>query len=294
MVSGYLIIRKPNSLKHGYFKRLLKVGIPLLAWSIVYLVIRYLYYGVDYMGNPSNVYNGIRCILTGNVNAHLWFLYAILSLYIAAPVLHSYLKSASRENKIYFLLLWGCACFLYPIISDGLKILFEIKKVSFEFYIVNSSVGFFVAGYFLGHRTISPKICMLCLMSFVLLAIAITWGGFEISVTENMRYYLAQERLRIPLALLFFVVLKYIGETEVYQRYLSARVSRLAPLTFGIYLVHFLVIHAFVGGLFGFKFSIDTFAPWFSIPLMAVMVYTASAVMVWILQKIPFARWILP
>jgi surface polysaccharide O-acyltransferase-like enzyme len=172
--------------------------------------------------------------------------------------------------------------------------LFEIEKVNFEFYIVGTSIGFFVTGYFLGQRTISLKMCLLCLISFLILAIAITGVGFEISVTENMRRHLANGHLRIPLALLFFVVLKYVGETEVYRQYLSARVSRLAPLTFGIYLVHSLIVHAFVGGLFGFKFSIETFAPWFSIPLMAAVVYTASAVMVWLLQRIPFARWILP
>ena len=202
MVSGYLILRKPNSLKRGYFKRLLKVGIPLFAWSIIYLVIYSWYHGgVDPMGNPSSIYNGIRCILVGNVADHLWFLYAILSLYIAAPILHSYLKSASRENKIYFLLIWGCACFLWPIISDVLKMLFDVDKVNFTFYIVGGSLGFFVAGYFLGHRTISPKICFLCFTAFIIVAITITWIGFYISEADNIRRLLAARYLNIPLVL---------------------------------------------------------------------------------------------
>ena len=161
MISGYLILRKPNSLKHGFVKGLLKIIIPLIVWSIVYLVVRYWMYGVDLMGNPVNVYNGIRCILTGNVNIHLWFLCVILSLYIAAPILRSYLKSASRENKIYFLLLWGCACFLYPILNDVSKITFDVGKINFNFFIVGQNVGFFVAGYFLGHRKISARMCII-------------------------------------------------------------------------------------------------------------------------------------
>ncbi|MGL6227458.1 MAG: acyltransferase [Thermoguttaceae bacterium] len=107
MISGYLILRKPNSLKQGYVRRLLKIIIPLIVWSIIYLIARNWALGLDRMNNPINVYNGMRCILTGQVSVHFWFLYVILSLYLVAPILHSYLKSASRENKIYFLLLWG-------------------------------------------------------------------------------------------------------------------------------------------------------------------------------------------
>jgi len=294
MVSGYLILNKPNSLKHGYFKRLLKIGIPLFAWSIIYLIIRYWLYGVDHMGNPPSIYNGIRCILTNNVAAHFWFLYVLLSLYIAAPILRSYLKSASRENKIYFILLLGCACFLWPIISDVLKMLFDINKVNFDFYIVSGFVGYFVAGYLLGQQAISPRICLLCLISFTLITIIITVVGLYFFESEIVRSELANY-LRIPLVLMLFTVLKYVGDAEFYQRSrLSAGISYLAPLTFGIYLIHSLIVHAFVGGLFGFSLSINTFAPWYSIPLMATLVYALSALIVWLLKKIPLMHWILP
>jgi len=304
MVSGYLILRKPNSLKQGYFKRLLKIGIPLLAWSIIYLVCARLT-GIDRMDNPINLYNGIRRILTGTVASHLWFLYAILSLYIAAPILHSYLKSASRENKIYFLLLWGCACFLWPILSDILKMSFGIDRVNFDFYLINESLGLFVAGYFLGHQTFSSRTCILCLVSLVVLALAVTWIGFKVpsSICEdslamrgsNFRHALTLY-LRIPLALLFFVVLKYFGSTAFYrQSTLSAGISRLAAFTFGIYLVHVLVLYVvekgYVGGL---SINLHTFDPWFSLPLTASIAFFLSILLVWLLKKIPLVHWILP
>ena len=301
MVSGYLLLRKSNSLKHGYFKRLLKVGIPLLAWSIIYLVGAWVT-GIDRTNEPVNVYNGIRRILTGQVASHLWFLYAILSLYIAAPILHSYLKSASRENKIYVLLLWGCACFVWPIVSDTLKMSFGIDKVNFDFYLLNSSVGFFVAGYFFGHQTINTRMCVICLVSFIILAFAITWIGFVIpssmydgvAMEKNLRYALTVY-LRIPLALMAFVVLKYFGSTQFYrQSVLSAGVSRFAGLTFGIYLVHALALVALAEGIGGFSLNLRTFDPWFSIPLVATVAFLLSALIVWSLKKIPLVHWILP
>ena len=301
MVSGYLLLRKPNSLKHGYFKRLLKIGIPLLAWSVIYLVLAWIT-GIDRTSEPVNLYNGIRRILTGNVASHLWFLYALLSLYIAAPILHSYLKSASRESKIYFLLLWGCACFLWPILSDLLALSFDIEKVSFGFYLFNESVGFFVAGYFFGHQTISSRMCFLCLVSFLILALAITWIGFAIqssmydgiSMEKNLRYALTIY-LRIPLVLMLFAVLKYCGNTQFYrQSMLSALISRFAGFSFGIYLVHILVLYALEIGSPGYSLTLHTFDPWLSLPLTACTAFLLSALMVWLLRKIPLVHWILP
>ena len=301
MVSGYLILRKSNSLKHGYFQRLLKIGVPLLFWSIVYLVGRRFTVGVDLMGNPVNFNNGIRCILTGKVSIHLWFLYAIMSLYIAAPILHSYVKSASRENKIYFLLLWGCACFLFPILNDVLKISFEINNVNFTFYLISESVGFFVAGYFLGHIRVSARMCLICAASFVFLALIITWVGFVLTDSnfvsnhsENARALLAH-RFRIPLALMAFVVLKYIGETQFFrQPKLSVGITRFASLTFGIYLVHILALLAIKHGVPWLPLNIFSFDPWFSYPLTVGAAFFSSALTVWLLKKVPLSHWVLP
>ena len=292
MISGYLILNKSNSLKHGFFKRLVKIGFPLLVWSIIYLFVRYWYHGVDLMGNTFSVYNCIRCILTDNSYLHLWFLYAILSLYIAAPILRSYLKSASQENQMYFLLLWGCACFLWPIISYILRFLFDIDNVRFDFYVVSLFVGYFVAGYYVGQRTISPKICFLCLISLVIIAVAFTWVGFHFSDERNFRWILAENYFRIPIVLMSFAILKYIGDTDLYQQSrLAVAMSHLAHLSFGIFLVHYLVMGA---ASKVFSLNIHTFDPWFSIPLTAVIVFALSALMVWMLQKLPLARWILP
>jgi surface polysaccharide O-acyltransferase-like enzyme len=92
-----------------------------------------------------------------------------------------------------------------------------------------------------------------------------------------------------------FAVFKYLGDTTFYrQSKLSAGISRFAGLTFGIYLVHILIMHIVGDGHLGFSLNIDTFAPWFSVPLTATVVFLLSALAVWLLKKIPFAHWILP
>jgi surface polysaccharide O-acyltransferase-like enzyme len=75
------------------------------------------------------------------------------------------------------------------------------------------------------------------------------------------------------------------------QSKLSVIVSFLAKLTFGIFIIHVLVIYALQ---FGLSLDIRAFAPWFSLPLTASAVFVLSASSVWLLKKIPMAHWILP
>jgi peptidoglycan/LPS O-acetylase OafA/YrhL len=140
------------------------------------------------------------------------------------------------------------------------------------------------------------------MVSFLILALAITWIGFVIpssmydaaSMNKNLRYELTIY-LKIPLVLMFFVILKYFGSTQFYrQSMLSALVSRLAGFAFGIYLVHVLVLHALEKGVGGFSLTLHSFDPWFSLPLTASAVFLLSVLCVWLLKKIPLVHWILP
>jgi surface polysaccharide O-acyltransferase-like enzyme len=246
-------------------------------------------------------YDALRNILLGN-GEHLWFLYTILSLYLVAPIFHSYLKSASRENKTYFLMLCGFVCFVWPIISVVLRKLFDVDKVSFDFFLMNSSIGYFIVGYFLGQLTVSTRTFLVCLVSFLIIALAVTLAGFMLSFSDifsnpqNRRLdFVYYYNLRIPLALLLFVVVKYIGETQFYrQSKLSTAISRFSMFFFGIYIVHVLVMHTIGDGVLGFSFNIRSFDPWFSVPLVSLAIFFLSALIVWLLRKIPLVRWILP
>ena len=305
MVSGYLLLSKKKSLWHGYFNRFVKIGIPLLVWSIIYFYVRWWEPVGQVVDNKyqGGFYDALRNILLGN-GEHLWFLYAILSLYLVAPIFHSYLKSASRDNKTYFLLLCGFVCFVWPIISVLLKKLFDVDNINFDFFLMHSSIGYFVVGYFLGHQKIRMRTCLLCLGAFVMITLVITEIGFAFSNSNlggfsqptNRRLTLIHYyNMRIPLALLLFVVIKYIGETQFYrQSRLSATISRFSGFAFGIYIVHVLVMHTIGDGVLGFAFNSRTFDPWFSIPLVSIVVFFLSAAMVWLLRKIPLVRWILP
>ncbi|MGL6227457.1 MAG: acyltransferase family protein [Thermoguttaceae bacterium] len=171
---------------------------------------------------------------------------------------------------------------------------FDIDRVNFQFLIVGPTVGYFVAGYFLGNQRTHLKYALLFFASFILIASIITWIGFVSSAPYNMRFRLFGF-LVIPLVLMLFYILKHVGNTTFYQQSGFSRfIAFFAPLTFGIYIVHILVMHFIGDGVCGVSLNISTFPPWVSIPLTVAAVFFMSALLVWTLKKVPFVRWILP
>lgn len=61
-------------------------------------------------------------------------------------------------------------------------------------------------------------------------------------------------------------------------------------LSFGVYLIHPMVIWWFER--FGFDYI--TFNSWFAIPVLMLLVVLVSSAIVWLLQKIPVVKMIVP
>lgn len=119
MISGALLLddSRRESARQFYRRRLFRVGIPLAFWTAVYLAVRVF---VD--GEGLTVTRAVSLILSGDPYYHLWFLYAIVGLYLVTPALRLFVRSADQAQRlgviaiglilanVYFqadVLLWG-------------------------------------------------------------------------------------------------------------------------------------------------------------------------------------------
>ncbi len=102
MTSGALLLgnEREESALTFYKKRLYRVGIPLVFWTIVYLIIRQV---VD--GEHLTAGSVARLILTGDPYYHLWFLYMIAGLYLLTPVLRTFVRCAPQRDRIFTIIL---------------------------------------------------------------------------------------------------------------------------------------------------------------------------------------------
>ena len=84
MISGYLILRSPDTLIPSTFYRrhLLRLALPLCAWNLIYLLADALRTGV-----PVSLDAFFSSLLNRGQSYHMWFVYTMMGIYLAAPFL---------------------------------------------------------------------------------------------------------------------------------------------------------------------------------------------------------------
>ena len=67
------------------------------------------------------LYEVITRLLTDRNYVHLWFLYAIIAIYLTVPLLSKFIKACSEKDLRYYLTLWF-------VISIGGRLLYDIVE----------------------------------------------------------------------------------------------------------------------------------------------------------------------
>lgn len=98
LLSGVLILNgKEEPVSEFYFKRFLKVVVPLYFYSIIYLFI-YKYNCDLKIFMPINFFKELANITKGYVHYHLWYAYMIIGIYIFAPYLRKMCNSLKDKD----------------------------------------------------------------------------------------------------------------------------------------------------------------------------------------------------
>lgn len=100
MVHGALLLRKDFSPKK-HFSRTIKMFLQLIAWSMIYLLVSLLFGQITEEISAGYIYRYFfeGGSINATIGASLWFIYALLSIYIFFPVL-PFLRS-NRKVLIY-------------------------------------------------------------------------------------------------------------------------------------------------------------------------------------------------
>ena len=96
MVSGYLLLRKEEPYGDFFRKRALKVFVPFLIWSVIYLLWKR--EGFDLPFSLKLVASYILKIVRGPRENHLWFFYALIGLYLFTPILRVCNTAVAMDN----------------------------------------------------------------------------------------------------------------------------------------------------------------------------------------------------
>ncbi|WP_054690589.1 acyltransferase [Fructilactobacillus florum] len=279
MNSGAMLLdyRQKYSTKTFLIKRWKRVGIPLVAWSILwylYDIRETAFPGPIPHHNPS-ISDFIVSFLNNNIINIFWFFYAIILLYLLTPVL-AILADNHKKILCYLAGLGFVGGYLYPFIAT----LFKIKLIGGENGvqinpIASSFVSFFILGYLIKANYFSEN------FQRILMGAGIT--ALLISICLNLLNFgkLAGNGLFIFFyATGIYLIIKKGAEKSDFLNKHATFVAKLASTSLGIYILHPLFYHLFEKI---FKVSYTSFS---YVWIMPVITYIICALLIYNAKKI--------
>lgn len=225
LISGYLLLKKNIYMPSFYLHRLHRILVPFIFFSIIY----YLHSDLEFY----SVYNFINKFMHGNIYYHLWFLYPMIGLYICLPYIQKMLFALNnREIKFFliiFLLMYGC----YPVIHSILFKYTSSFTQSFGLFLFGQFSGFAIFGYLLRNIIVNKLLLFVLYITATILYIAeTTWVSNKITAPF-------EDPHNIFVSLQAFSIFIFCKN---YNFIKFKIVSEISKYSFGIYLIHMLIL----------------------------------------------------
>ncbi|KAA5549057.1 acyltransferase [Adhaeribacter rhizoryzae] len=307
MISGVLLLPVTTDMTTFYAKRLKKLILPFVFWSLMLPILFYLYVNSGLKNINSNLLPAdytwqttIQKMYTFVFNFNydttaLWYVYMLIGLYLFMPIISAWLKQASKRDLHWFLLFW--------IISMGVPYLEIVAPhfgytgnygnrgvlgVSFwnafgTFYYFAGFLGYLVLAFYLIKYPLnwSWRRTLAVAIPLFLVGYAVTTAGFILIQQYFPGSYASLEIIwyfyGINVILMTLPIFMVIQKSNPKAR---PWLSKMAALSFGIFLCHYIFVHLsydFVSPL--------TFLPAFvKIILIAIISFVISLLVSWLLS----------
>lgn len=225
--SGYLTKISVNDIKVFYKKRILRVLIPYIIWSIIYTIA----YG-DYREFFGNILTGKSCFT-------FYFIFVYIQLVIITPIIGKLLKSKYiwigwSITPIYILITRYLCNFM------GINLGFPFPETFcfawFIYYYLGMALGNNIITYNIGKKS-SIKLYLFALIASEMEGLLwYMYGDFDMATTQ-----LRLTSIITSVMVLFLSYLFIINNKEIKTNLLNRILVLIGDYSFGIYLSHILV-----------------------------------------------------
>ena len=280
MISGALILYKEKETFPFLKKRVSRIALPMVIWSIICLIIQYL---AGEIATLPVLFQKIALIPFYPQVGTYWFIYVIFGIYLVTPILAQWLNSHSQNEIRFYLFLWGTTLLL-PYLGHYYEGFNSIISVSGgQLYYFYGFLGFAVLGFYL-RRYVNvdfSRVSSILVIAFVLF---IPWLLYAFT---SIPHDLIHNRISIniaALAICYFLMIKKMP--------MSSKMKNIfydfAQHSFGIYLVHLLVMRRILWPLLD-DYNIHYLI---QIPLIVILTALLSYLIVHLISKLPGSKFI--
>lgn len=283
MISGALLIKPSEFNIKKYLQRIWRLLFALIAWNFIYFL-----FNKYYLGNDLNFYDSFIESFVEPTKRHLWFMYAIIGIYIILPFVQNMCKNLSKQEENLFMGLWLFFVGVVYIIKLELKL-----EINYLIPIIQGTyyLGYFVVGSILYRRIKEKKLDnkwhkFLILLSIMCYVITIV-GSCYLSFKHDKYYNLLLGYRSIYYMLSSIsIYLLFINNKEKFRE--NKLITSISGLSFGIYLIHPVFLNLITENI-----EIINQISYAFIPLYTVVIFILSYIACLIIKKIPYINKIL-
>jgi surface polysaccharide O-acyltransferase-like enzyme len=230
-------------------------------------------------------------IILGPPYYHLWFLYMLMGLYLLTPIFRCFIKNCKKEHIEYFLLLFLIIGTCFPLINTILKniSLFKGREIYFPVVELTGYIGYYIAGYYFANYELKKK-TKIIIYAFAILAMLSTIictsfiSVYKKEPIETLYGYLLPNTMFVAYAV--FLLFKELNNKIEFSIKQEKMIINFSKDTFGIYLVHALVLQIFP--IIGIQTLMIN--PIISIPIIAILAMAISYLCTKIIRMIPILK----
>ena len=284
MITGALLLNREYEIGSFLKKRLSRVVIPFLFWSLVYIWYSWhneeISFGSDVWLNIKQVLH----LLKIGSSYHLWYVYMLIGLYFFIPVIGKFVRNATEREILYFLIVWfGVMMITQPYLVR--------YNPSVDMHYFAGYIGYLVLGHYLAYKDFNVKNLRGWMVFLFIFSITlITIGSrliMDYPALPGTMFYEPVNPAVLALSVSMFMICKLT--VPKVPAFITRARDFVGTYNYGIYLSHALVLY-FLADPFGISYSLCT--PIISIPLTALICFVLSLLLVWIVNKIPFGKWV--
>ncbi|MCR5814439.1 MAG: acyltransferase family protein, partial [Desulfovibrio sp.] len=135
VLSGFLLIKpyeNGQAIKKFYQRRLQRILPLFLFWSFIYYL---------YSKQSFDLLDFFRCLVTEPLFYHLWFVYAILGIYIVTPLISNIVVNTKPQAILLYCVISICVYTFEPVFK-----FFNVNTYFYQFFIQFWFI-YFIGGY---------------------------------------------------------------------------------------------------------------------------------------------------
>lgn len=238
MISGALLINKDYTLTSYFKKRLIRVIIPAVFWTLVSILVY-----STYVSYSDAFYYGWYLN-----NGFLWFIFAILGIYLVIPLFNSFVKEYGIRGCEFLLVLW-----ILLLLANHFNFI-RFYYVGLLFDGIGIYTGYAVLGYYLANKDFNILSGPMIIFSGILFIAMTAYNLHTVNSNVVIIDYLSFSLILQCASL--FLVLRYISRyaefkpdnifSLIHNLFKNSIIGKLiyvvSACSYGIYFIHCIII----------------------------------------------------